>query len=84
MTLPNFTGVTSKGIGLSSSIIDIERAYGTDPVIHPKKTKGTANSWSYPELGVIVWLKKGIPLFGKRKIKSITITSVFQRQSKAY
>jgi len=77
MTLPNFTGSTLKGISLSSSLIDIEKKYGKNPEVHPKKTKDTAMVWAYPESGVIFWFKKS--LVSKRKIKFITITSLFER-----
>lgn len=76
MTLPNFKGSTIKGINLSSSLKEIEKAYGKNPQVHPKKTKNSAMVWAYPESGIIFWFEKN--LFSKRKIKFITITSVFE------
>lgn len=58
ITLPNFSGKTSRGITLRSSLDDVRATYGF-PVLAPGQTIRNAPVWSYPEHGVIFWLKRG-------------------------
>lgn len=56
-TLPNFGGKTSRGITLRSSLDDIKATYGS-PDIAPGQTIKTSQVWTYPEHGVIFWLRR--------------------------
>jgi hypothetical protein len=56
-TLPNFRGQTSRGITLRSSLNDIRATYG-QPELPPGQTIKKALVWTYPEHGVIFWLKQ--------------------------
>ncbi len=58
ITLPNFGGKTSRGISLRSSLDEVRETYGY-PDVAPGETINNAKVWTYPDHGVVFWLRRG-------------------------